>query len=121
MTHATITTDAEGTIVGCDAGAAALFGHAAENVLGRPVDLLVPEPLREAHWTGFRRAMRSPRVRDLAADLPVLCADGPSGRGPTPAQPTGWKRNRVCANRPFANASTFTGATSNTAADPPSS
>lgn len=76
MTHATITTDTEGTIVGWDAGAAALFGHAADDVLGRPVDLLVPEPLRAAHWTGFRRAMRSPRVRDLAADLPVLCADG---------------------------------------------
>jgi hypothetical protein len=41
-----------------------------------PVDLIVPEHLRDAHWAGFHRAMASPEVKDLAADLPVLCADG---------------------------------------------
>jgi hypothetical protein len=28
------------------------------------------------HWAGFRRAMEAPQVKDLAADIPVLCADG---------------------------------------------
>ncbi|MFD9219631.1 hypothetical protein ACFWDI_06295 [Streptomyces sp. NPDC060064] len=40
------------------------------------MDLVVPEHLREAHWAGFRRAMEEPAIKDLAADLPVLCADG---------------------------------------------
>jgi hypothetical protein len=29
-----------------------------------------------AYWAGFRRAMQAPQVKDLAADMPVLCADG---------------------------------------------
>jgi hypothetical protein len=30
----------------------------------------------QRHWAGFRRAMQAPQVKDLAADMPVLCADG---------------------------------------------
>jgi PAS domain S-box-containing protein len=76
VTHAIITTDRDGTIVGWDAGAEALFGHPAAQAVGRPVDMVIPGHLREAHWAGFHRAMRAPTVRDRAADLPVLCADG---------------------------------------------
>jgi PAS domain S-box-containing protein len=76
VTHAIITTDRDGTIVGWDAGAEVLFGHRAARVVGRPVDVVVPVHLREAHWAGFQRAMRAPTVRDRVADLPVLCADG---------------------------------------------
>ena len=47
-----------------------MFGHAADSVVGQPVDLLLPELLRSRHWAGFHRAMRDPVVRDLAADLP---------------------------------------------------
>lgn len=56
-------------------GAERLFGHSAAVALGRRVDFIVPEHLREAHWTGFYRAMQDPQIKDLAADLPVLCAD----------------------------------------------
>lgn len=76
MTHAVVATDRDGIITRWDAGASTLFGHVAESVVGQPVDLLVPEHLRERHWTGFHRAMETPVVRDLAADLPVVCADG---------------------------------------------
>lgn len=75
-TRAVIETDVEGLIRRWDAGAESLFGHRAGDALGRPVDLIVPEPLRAAHWAGFRRAMREPVVKDLVADIPVLCADG---------------------------------------------
>lgn len=37
---------------------------------------MIPVHLRDAHWNGFHRAMREPQVNDMAADLPVLCADG---------------------------------------------
>ena len=76
MTHAVVATDRKGVITHWDGGATALFGHPADAVVGRPVDLLVPEHLREAHWAGFHRAMQTPVVKDLAADLPVVCADG---------------------------------------------
>ncbi|WP_433801672.1 PAS domain S-box protein [Actinomycetospora sp. CA-084318] len=74
--HAVIATDVEGVITSWNDGAQELFGHRREDVLGRPVDVVVPEHLRAAHWAGFRRGMAAPAVKDLAADLPVLCADG---------------------------------------------
>ena len=76
MTHAIVITDRDGMIVSWDAGAEVLFGHSAAQVVGRPVDMVIPAHLRQAHWAGFHRAMRSPTIRDRAADLPVLCADG---------------------------------------------
>lgn len=76
VTRAVIETDTEGIIRRWSTGAETLFGHSADQALGRPVDLLVPAQLRNAHWAGFHRAMQQPRVKDLAADLPVLCADG---------------------------------------------
>lgn len=76
QSHAIVITDRTGCISSWDAGATALFGHAAEDVMGRSVDVLVPEHLRAAHWTGFHRAMTAPVIRNLAADLPVVCSDG---------------------------------------------
>ena len=76
MSHATIRTDETGRITGWDAGAELLFGHTSDAAIGRPVDIIIPEPLRAAHWAGFHRAMREPQIKDMAADLPVLCADG---------------------------------------------
>ena len=71
-----IGTDTAGVIQRWDEGAEELFGHPAAVALGRKVDFIVPEHLRDAHWAGFHRAMKEPMTRDLAADLPVLCADG---------------------------------------------
>ncbi|MET7640103.1 PAS domain S-box protein [Streptomyces sp. NPDC005438] len=74
--HAVIGADRDGTIVHWCPGAERLFGHGSATALGQSLDLVVPEHLREAHWRGFRRAMEHPEIKDLAADLPVLCADG---------------------------------------------
>jgi PAS domain S-box-containing protein len=71
-----IETDTDGAITRWDDGAVALFGHSAEAAIGQPVDLLIPPRLRDAHWAGFHRAMQNPKVKDLAADLPLVCADG---------------------------------------------
>lgn len=76
VTHAIITTDRDGMIVSWNTGAEVLFGYPAAQAVGRPVDMVIPEHLRQAHWAGFHRAMQSPTIRDRAADLPVLCADG---------------------------------------------
>lgn len=73
---AIIVVNTDGAITQWNDAAVALFGHTAADVLGKPVDVIVPEHLRHAHWAGFRRAMAAPQIKDLAADLPVLCADG---------------------------------------------
>lgn len=74
--HAVIVVDTEGTIRQWNEGAEAMFGYSADEAIGRTLDLIVPARLRETHWAGFRRAMDHPQVKDLAADLPVTCADG---------------------------------------------
>ncbi|MDG4859861.1 PAS domain S-box protein [Streptomyces sp. T-3] len=74
--HAVVVADVHGAITHWNAGAERLFGHSASQAVDRKVDLVIPEHFREAHWAGFRRAMEAPEVKDMAADLPVLCADG---------------------------------------------
>jgi PAS domain S-box-containing protein len=73
--HAVVAADASGMITYWSAGAEALFGYRRQDAVGRTVDLIVPGPLRDRHWAGFRRAMLAPQVKDMAADIPVLCAD----------------------------------------------
>ena len=57
-------------------GAETLFGYMSAEAVGRSLDLIVPAELAEAHWAGFTLAMAEPKLKDLAADLPVHCADG---------------------------------------------
>lgn len=58
--YAVITVDQEGRIVGWRGAAPRLFGWTAEQVDGRPVDLIVPERYRESHTNAFAQAHRSP-------------------------------------------------------------
>jgi PAS domain S-box-containing protein len=74
--HAIVVADVNGTITWWSPGAEALFGHSAAAALGQSLDLIVPDALRPRHWAGFHWAMETPQVKDLAADMPVLCADG---------------------------------------------
>lgn len=55
---AVIFADVEGVIRIWNAAAARIFGFAAEEAVGRSLDLIIPEHLRQAHWSGFRRAMQ---------------------------------------------------------------
>ena len=74
-THAVIVINTEGVVTSWNEGAVQLFGHEASVALGQRVDFIIPEHLRDAHWAGFHRAMAAPEIKDMAADLPVLCAD----------------------------------------------
>ena len=74
--HAIVTVDTQGVIRSWDKGAETLFGHTSTEAVGQSLDLIVPAELTEARWAGFRRAMAAPKLKDLAADLPVRCADG---------------------------------------------
>ena len=53
-------------------------GLSQSSVLGKTLDVIVPEDFRERHWAGFHRAMASGSsfIDGQAAILPVLCGDG---------------------------------------------
>lgn len=56
---AVIFADRQGMIQVWNNAAADLFGHPADEVIGRSLDVIIPEHLRHAHWEGFGRAVAS--------------------------------------------------------------
>ncbi len=63
MADAMIYSDKDGVIRGWNAAAESLFGYAKDDAIGQSLDLIIPEHLREAHWSGFNRAMASGTTR----------------------------------------------------------
>jgi PAS domain S-box-containing protein len=49
--------DHEGIIRLWNLGAQTIFGYASTEVLGKSLDILIPERFRSAHWKGFHSAM----------------------------------------------------------------
>jgi PAS domain S-box-containing protein len=76
--HAIVMADRAGVIRFWSAGAETLFGHAARDMVGRSLDAIVPQEYREAHWTGFRRAMAEgvAQAEGQPFELPIGCAGG---------------------------------------------
>jgi PAS domain S-box-containing protein len=71
-------TDSEGRIVLVNREIERMFGYAREELLGQPVERLVPTRLRDAH-PGFRAGFgREPRIRSMGAgrDLHGVRKDG---------------------------------------------
>jgi PAS domain S-box-containing protein len=60
---AIIYADVQGMIRVWNSAAARIFGFAAEEALGKSLDLIIPERLREAHWRGFHHAMQTGTTR----------------------------------------------------------
>jgi PAS domain S-box-containing protein len=54
-----ICADQEGVIRIWNSAAAELFGYLPEEAVGGPLDIIIPEHLRHAHWEGFGKAMAS--------------------------------------------------------------
>ncbi|MCG6947883.1 MAG: PAS domain S-box protein [Acidobacteria bacterium] len=52
---AIISADHEGLIRSWNSAATALFGHTETEVIGKPIDLIIPENYREAHQEGIKR------------------------------------------------------------------
>jgi PAS domain S-box-containing protein len=57
VADAVICTDPSGAIIRWNPACTALFGYSAEEALGQSVELIIPEHLRAAHWSGFDAAM----------------------------------------------------------------
>ena|SRR5688572_13346416 len=60
---ALIFADAEGVTRIWNAAATALFGFTADETVGLSLDIIIPERLRQAHWSGFRRAIETGATR----------------------------------------------------------
>jgi PAS domain S-box-containing protein len=60
---AIIAARADGLIIFWNPAAERIFGYTKSEALGQPLDLIIPERLRERHWAGYRQVMQSGRTR----------------------------------------------------------
>jgi PAS domain S-box-containing protein len=60
---AVIFADKEGVVRLWNHGAERIFGHAAADVIGGSLDIIIPEKLLPAHNTGFHNAMSSGKMK----------------------------------------------------------
>jgi PAS domain S-box-containing protein len=56
---AVIVADPEGRVRLWTPAAERIFGYPADEVVGRSLDLIIPERFRERHWTGYHEVMRT--------------------------------------------------------------
>jgi PAS domain S-box-containing protein len=79
LTDAIIAADREGIIRFWNPGAERIFGYTGEEAVGKSLDLIIPERLRERHWAGYRHTMQTGESRYGSGDLlsvPALRKDG---------------------------------------------
>jgi PAS domain S-box-containing protein len=76
--HAVIVADADGAIRFWNPAAEAMFGRPRDDALGRSLDIIVPEKLRDRHWDGYRSVMETGETEYAGRTLavPAMRADG---------------------------------------------
>jgi len=75
---AVLVADREGVVRYWNAGAETIFGWSRAEAVGQSLDLIIPERLRERHWSGWDAVMKSGVTRygkDLLA-VPAARKDG---------------------------------------------
>jgi len=68
---AIVVVDQEGGIVLVNAQAEKMFGYSQNELLGKPLEILVPERLREKHIQHQARYISAPYTRPMGADLDI--------------------------------------------------
>jgi PAS domain S-box-containing protein len=79
QSDAIIATDHSGIIDFWNPGAERIFGFSADEAVGRSLDLIIPENLRDRHWSGFNRVMATGESHYGHGDLlsvPALTRSG---------------------------------------------
>ncbi|WP_340149185.1 PAS domain S-box protein [uncultured Sneathiella sp.] len=79
MPDALVVSDDEGVIRLWNVSAERIFGFTAEEAMGQPLDIIVPERLRRRHGDGYRETMLTGETKYGAGDLlsvPALRKDG---------------------------------------------
>ncbi len=75
---AVVVSDASGSIVLWNAGAERMFGHTEAEALGKQLDIITPERLRQRHWDGYHKSMATGTTKygnDLLR-VPAIHKDG---------------------------------------------
>jgi PAS domain S-box-containing protein len=70
--------DAQGIITFWNDAATRLFGWDPNEVVGRSLDVIIPERLRARHWAGYRETMSTGHTdyADRLLEVPALHRDG---------------------------------------------
>ncbi|MFB7495162.1 PAS domain-containing protein [Streptomyces sp. NPDC056161] len=76
--EAIVVADPEGVIQVWNSGAERMFGHTAAEAVGRSLELIIPEKLRERHDKGYRNTMATGETRygDTLLAVPATHRDG---------------------------------------------
>jgi PAS domain S-box-containing protein len=67
--EAIVAADRDGVICFWNPGAERIFGHAAAAAIGRSLDLIIPERLRNRHWHGYRDTIATGKSRYGEGDV----------------------------------------------------
>lgn len=75
---AVVVADRQGLIRLWNHGAEKVFGFPPAEALGRSLDLIIPETLRDRHWEGYHKVMATGETRygDSLLAVPALHRDG---------------------------------------------
>jgi len=86
LAHAVVTESAEAIVVSdpdgiirlWNGGATRMFGYSADEAVGRALDLIIPEKLRDRHSKGYRQTMATGYTRygDSLLAVPAMHRDG---------------------------------------------
>jgi PAS domain S-box-containing protein len=70
--------DRDGNIRVWNSGAETIFGYTSEEAIGKSLDLIVPEKLRERHWEGYNRVIDTGESRygNELLKVPAIHKDG---------------------------------------------
>ena len=76
---AIVAADKSGNIFFWNPGAERIFGYSNAEAIGRSLDIIIPERLRQRHWDGYRQVMESGESRYGHGDIlavPGITKDG---------------------------------------------
>ena len=78
MADAVLLADTDGTITFWNAAATRVFGWPEDEAVGRNLDLIIPERLRERHWDGWRHVVATGTTQygDRLLEVPAAHRDG---------------------------------------------
>ena len=69
LADAIIFTDRDGLIRVWNSGAEAVFGHRADEIIGKSLDVLIRDRLRAAHWAGFDTAIETGQLKHMRQSM----------------------------------------------------
>jgi PAS domain S-box-containing protein len=78
---AIVAADQSGRIFFWNPGAERIFGFASADAIGKSLDIIIPERLRERHWQGYERVMKGGESRYGHGDILAVPAITKENKG----------------------------------------